>query len=286
MNNFWRCVWGALGRIWPDCVTTAQAVAFNMFLAFFPMLLLLLGLVSQWDFLRSGVEDMFGSLGPLMPPGMSQVLADFLARHADNPLSWASVGLVGTLLAGTQMMRLLIQGFHIAGRIEGPGTLEQILRALALLCMTFIPTVLAVAITVFGKQMRIAVTLQFGSPVFIRVLFAVATTIIALLLAMLVLAIVYRVGTRDVRGWREVMPGAVIATPLWWFASWAFGIYMRHVPYNLVYGGLATAIGVMIWMNFTVVIILFGSAYNAEYTLLRRSVEDGVGVVNAARASA
>ncbi len=39
---------------------------------------------------------------------------------------------------------------------------------------------------------------------------------------------------------------------------------MRHVPYNLIYGGLATAIGVMIWMNFTVIIIFLGAAYNAE----------------------
>jgi membrane protein len=253
-------------------VTTTQAVAFNMFLAFFPMLLLLLGLVSRWEFLRNGVEDMFTSLGPLMPPGMVQVLADFLERHAVHPLSWATVGLVGTLLAGTQMMRLLIEGFHLAHRIQRPGMLELILRSLALLCMTFAPTVLAVAITVFGKQMRIAMTLRFGSPVLIRVLFAVTLTTISLLLAMLVLAVIYRVGTRDVRGWREVMPGAVLATPLWWVASWTFGVYMRHVPYNLVYGGLATAIGLMIWMNFTVVIIVLGSAFNAERTAAARHV--------------
>jgi len=271
MKNFWRCLWGAIGRIWPACVTTAQAVAFNMFLAFFPMLLLLLGLVSQWRWLQSGVEDMFGSLGPLMPPGMYQVLTDFLEKHAEHPLSWATVGLVGTLLAGTQMMRLMIEGFHIAQRIERPGMVEQILRALALLCMTFAPTVVAIAIAVFGKQLRLALTAQFGSPLFIRLLISAALTAAALLLAVLVLAVVYRLGTRDVRSWKEVMPGAVFASPLWWLASYLFGVYMRHVPYNLVYGGLATAIGLMIWMNFTVVIIFLGSAYNAERTLEMRN---------------
>jgi membrane protein len=81
---------------------------------------------------------------------------------------------------------------------------------------------------------------------------------------MMVLAIVYRVGTRGVHTWSDVIPGAIVATPLWWLASWTFGYYLRHVPYNLIYGGLATAIGVMIWMNFTVIIILLGAAYNAE----------------------
>ena len=45
---------------------------------------------------------------------------------------------------------------------------------------------------------------------------------------------------------------------------------MRHVPYSIVYGGFATAIGLMIWMNLTAVIILLGSAYNAERTELLR----------------
>jgi membrane protein len=264
MGTFWGRLWRALRRVWPSCLTQAQAVAFNMFLAFFPMLLLVMGLVSRWDFLRDGVDEMFSSTRLLMPPGMFAVLSDFLARHAEHPLSWASVGLVGTLLAGMQMMRLLIVGFHMAQRIERPKVPEQFLRGLTLLIATLIPTVLAIAIAVFGKQVRLIITQDYGSPIWMRVLLAVALTCIALGLAMLVLAVVYRVGTRGVRSWNQVIPGAIVATPLWWIASWTFGVYMRHVPYNLVYGGLATAIGVMIWMNFTVIIILLGAAYNAE----------------------
>jgi uncharacterized BrkB/YihY/UPF0761 family membrane protein len=58
---------------------------------------------------------------------------------------------------------------------------------------------------------------------------------------------------------------------------------MRHVPYSLVYGGFATAIGLLLWMNFTAIIILLGSAYNAEYSeLLRTEAASGrVGVLPA-----
>lgn len=271
MARFWRCFWGAFGRVWPACVTQAQAVAFNMFLAFFPMLLLVLGFVSSWDFLRDGVEIMVNSLGPLMPPGTAAVLRDFLVVHAVHPWSWASLGLIGTLLAGTQMMRVLIEGFHIAHRIERPSAIGLIFRSLVLLCVALAPTVLAVALTVFGKQLRITMTQQFGYPVIIRILVAISLSMVALVLAMTILAVVYRVGTRDVRGWREVIPGAILATMMWWVASWLFGVYMRHVPYNLVYGGLATAIGLMLWMNFTAIIILLGSAYNAEYCNMTRN---------------
>ncbi|MFZ0818734.1 MAG: YihY/virulence factor BrkB family protein [Candidatus Acidiferrales bacterium] len=264
MRKFFRCLWKALGRIWPACITQAQAAAFNMFIAFFPMILLVLGVVSSWGILRSGVEEMINGLGPLMPPGIAQVMRDFLERHAEHPVSWISVGLLGTLLAGTQMMRMLIEGFHLAQGKERPSPLRQIPRALGLLIVTLAPTVLAIALAVFGKQMRITMQQQFGSPVLIRVLFSIGLTLSAWVLAVLVLAVVYRVGIEHVNNWQEVLPGAIVATPIWWLVSWCFGLYMRHVPYDLVYGGLATAIGLLLWMNLTTVIILFGAAYNAE----------------------
>jgi membrane protein len=236
-----------------------------MFIAFFPMILLILGVVSSWDILLKGVEDMINGLGPLMPPGIDQVVQDFLQRHAEHPLSWLLVGLLGTLIAGTQMMRMLIEGFHLAQGKKRPEPLQQIPRALGLLSVTLAPTVLAIALAVFGKQMRITMQQQFGSPVLIRVLFSIGLTSAALILAMLVLAVVYRVGIEGIHSWREVLPGAIVVTPIWWVVSWCFGLYMRHVPYNLVYGGLATAIGLLLWMNLTTVIIILGAAYNAEH---------------------
>jgi membrane protein len=60
------------------------------------------------------------------------------------------------------------------------------------------------------------------------------------------------------------VPGAAVATVLWWVVSIALGFYLRHVPYSLVYGGLAVTIGLMLWMQFTATILLIGAAYNAE----------------------
>ena len=62
----------------------------------------------------------------------------------------------------------------------------------------------------------------------------------------------------------EVVPGAAVATVLWWVVSIALGFYLRYVPYSIVYGGLAVTIGLMIWMQLTATILLIGAAYNAE----------------------
>jgi membrane protein len=81
---------------------------------------------------------------------------------------------------------------------------------------------------------------------------------------MIALAVIYRVGRPGTRKWRTVLPGAVVATLLWWVVSAGFGLYMRHVPYGEIYGGLTAVIGLMIWMQLTATIILIGDAYNAE----------------------
>jgi uncharacterized BrkB/YihY/UPF0761 family membrane protein len=41
---------------------------------------------------------------------------------------------------------------------------------------------------------------------------------------------------------------------------------MRRVPYAAVYGGLAAAIGLMLWMQLTAAVVLLGAAYNAQRT--------------------
>jgi uncharacterized BrkB/YihY/UPF0761 family membrane protein len=55
-----------------------------------------------------------------------------------------------------------------------------------------------------------------------------------------------------------------VATLLWWLTNAVFGFYVRRVPYNLVYGGLAAVIGLLIWMQISAVIVFFGAAWNAE----------------------
>jgi membrane protein len=70
---------------------------------------------------------------------------------------------------------------------------------------------------------------------------------------------------------RHVLPGAMVATLLWWLVDVLFGVYVRRVPYSVVYGGLAAVIGLIIWMQLSAVIIFLGAAWNAELAESRRT---------------
>src|SRR2546425_696143 len=92
----------------------------------------------------------------------------------------------------------------------------------------------------------------------------------AMVLAMMALTVIYRVARPQEQSLRNVLPGAMVATLLWWLVDRLFGIYVRRVPYSIVYGGLAAVIGLIIWMQLSAVIIFLGAAWNAELAESRK----------------
>jgi membrane protein len=272
MRSFWQTFRCALRRVFPRCITQSQAVAFNMFLAFFPMLLIALGVLASSVGLRSAVREISLRLSYILPPGTEILITRFLEQHGAHPVRWALAGLAGTLLAGTQAMRLTIDGFSMAHGDTRELTLrERTVRALWLVLATIVPFQFVVVITVFGKQIRSWMLIHWHAPTLVRGFWFTLYVVLGLVLITLVLAVVYRVGHAGARRFREAIPGAVVATLLWWAANAALGFYVRHMPYSLVYGGLAGAIGLMIWMQVTATIVFIGAAFNAE-RLARRGI--------------
>jgi membrane protein len=86
----------------------------------------------------------------------------------------------------------------------------------------------------------------------------------AMILAMFVLALIYRFARPGATTWSSVLPGAAVATILWWGVNSVFGIYVRKTQYGPVYGGLAAAIGLMTWMEISATLVFLGAAWNSE----------------------
>jgi membrane protein len=265
MQKILRNVVRAVGRVFPDCVTLSQAIAFNMFLAFFPLLLLALGLVSGTSIFPQALKEIPNRLIPILPPGSARVVAGYFVRPAVHPWRWVLLGLGGTLIAGTQVMLGYIEGFRvIEGDLIRLGYWRRQLRALGLLCLTIVPILAVVILTVFGKQIRARLMQLTSSPRFTHDLELIGYAAMVFVLAMGVLVLLYRIGRPGHPGFRDLLPGALVATILWWTADISFGWYVRKMPYDVMYRGLASAIGLLVWMFLTALIVLLGAAYNAE----------------------
>lgn len=265
MHPVFRSLFRALGRIFPDCLTLSQAIAFNMFLAFFPMLLFVLGILSSTWFFHSALREMPARLRMILPPESEEVVMEYFVRKGVHTWKWILLGLAGTLLAGSQVMVGFIEGFRIIeGEVLTLGFWRLHFRALILLCLTLVPSMAVVVLTVFGKQARGWLIHQIGSPLLVRDLGFMLYFVVVFLLAMGVLVLLYRVGRPGHHHYKDLLPGAAVATILWWAVDIFLGVYVRKMPYDVVYGGLAAAIGLLLWMYLTAIVVLWGAAYNAE----------------------
>ena len=236
-----------------------------MFLAFSPMILVVLGAVAGSAGFRQALEGIIARLRIVLPPGTLSILNNFLGRHPRQSWEWVLLGLGGTLLAGTQMMKLLMEGFRLVyGDTNRLDTVSLHVRALLLLTATILPSILIVNLVVFGRQVRNTMLHTSSMPVLIRLIWSALYIVVSLLIALMVLTVIYRVGRPGHHGLKAHVPGAEVATVLWWTVSIALGFYLRTVPYSLVYGGLAVTIGLLLWMQLTATILLIGAAYNAE----------------------
>ncbi len=95
--------------------------------------------------------------------------------------------------------------------------------------------------------------------------------------ALLVFSYIYFV-TPDVRmrGFRWVLPGAVVGVALWLVASAGFSSYVASFgSFNVTYGSFAAAIILLFWLWLTNVALIFGAVVNAE---IERAKEIGEGV--------
>src|SRR3990172_1980950 len=206
MRNFWRHFRGALRRVFPDCLTQAQASAFGMFLSFFPLLLFVLGLLGTSQRLGAVVQEIVAGLRAVLPPGSRQIVTEFLVVSGPKSRELTLLGLVGTLLAGTQVMTGLMEGFRIAYRRSFQERLpfwRQQGRAFLLLCLTILPWLLAVVLTVFGRQSRAWMIDHFGLPRLFSALWVVVYAGLALVVATLNLTVLYRMGQRVRHDWNE-----------------------------------------------------------------------------------
>ena len=272
-------------RVFPRCGMISQAVAYNLFLAFFPTLLLAVAFATSRIGDKTSLLGLIIDLTRFLPPGSQQIVSQFLVKRGPDAWKIALVGWAGTLLAGTQVMKLVMEGIHMVYEdVDKPGFIRRQFRAMLLLVVTITPLLAAAVLGVFGRPLRRWYGREFGHSQALQGVWGVFFSVVAIVLAAASLTVIYRVARPYDEKLRNVLPGALVATLLWWLADVVFGFYVRQVPYSVVYGGLAAVIGLLIWMQVSAIIVFLGAAWNAELAASRKESAVRRGVSSAADA--
>jgi membrane protein len=259
---WWRAVlletYDAMGR--DRLLAVAAGVVFYALLAIFPAIT---AFVSSYGLFAkaSAIQEDLSLLANVLPAGGISIIQEQIARIAEQPSGLSvgfGVGLLIALWSANAGLKALIDAMNV---IEGQDERRTFVR-LNLLSLTMTLGAIIFLLLAVGAVVAFPLVMStFGLKDFT----ATATWLVRwpLLLALMVgtLTVFYRFGpSRDgaPRGWFS--PGAVIAALLWLAGSSALSFYLSNfADYNATYGSLGAAIGLMMWMWLSTVVVLLGA---------------------------
>jgi membrane protein len=271
VQRFWGLFRQASIAAYEDnCFGIAKGAAYSSLLAFFPVLASVAAILASVN--AGAVARVFTRLLFLViPPGTEDLVrSQFRAGNQKSGWLILTATLLSTWAASGAMMTLM-EGFQAAYRLpSGRPFLKQRGVAILLVFIAAVPAVGSSVLIVFGarieqwmlatlglaptEDLRVSVVLAFG---LLRYVVALGATV-------LVTGLMYYTGPNQSMKFRNVWPGAILATVGWLLATSVFGLYVRHIAnYNVLYGSIGAVIALLVWMYLLAVIALLGCEYNA-----------------------
>jgi membrane protein len=265
VRHFNLAVWQTFRH---DGLLIAKGAAYSSMMTLFPGLLAMAGVLAKQRELTRYMLEISYALGVIMPPGAAEMAQRYFTAHSRNPghIVWSAASV--SIFAATGVLISWMQGFRRAYGIEkNPwGLLKERLIAIALVPSALMPMALATLMVAFGSQIVSWVNLRvaLGIRPVVAGMWTVTEWIIALLTSVAVLSLIYHFAIPRVRPFERVLPGAALATALWFPGTLAFGRYVTHYAnYTVIYGSLGAAIALLVWLYMLSLVVLIGAEFNA-----------------------
>ena len=252
-----------------NLIDRAAAVAFNVFLALFPMILFLFTLLPYFP-LQNITTNILEALQEILPPGTYESVASTI----NEIMSIEHGGLmsIGILLAfyfSTSVVSSFFRGFNMGDNEFGqiPFLKLQLYSILVMLMFVLLLFVSIVLITIGQKLLPILfVKMHFynGFVVFLINLVRWLVVIFALIVA---ISLLYHFGNPRSKSFKLFTPGSLLFTGLFIVGTMLFNFYISNIStYNLLYGSIGGLIIFVIWIYFNCILILIGYELNKSIT--------------------
>ena len=247
-------------------LAVAAGVVFYGLLALFPAIT---AIVSSYALFAKGstIAEHMSMLSGILPEGGLGIVRDQVDRvlaKGDVKLGLAFLlSFVLAVWSANGGMKAIIDALNVVyDEDEKRGFFK--LNAISL-AFTF--GGLAVVLLAIGSVVALPIVLStIGLGALTDALFRIGRWPILVMTMLMGLAVLYRFGpSRRSAQWRWLSVGSVFATLTWLAGSALLSFYLaNYANYDATYGSLGAAIGLMMWMWMSTILVLLGAELNSE----------------------
>src|SRR5579864_8152895 len=267
MLRFFRILRSAFWRAFVhDAFAIAKASAYSMIFTFFPVLLIIGSALASWRKGAPYLREISYALGSILPAGGNTALG-YLKGAAKHPVSMLVTTSAITLWTASGVMISWMEGFRRCYELPKTwGLVKERLIAFLLVVFALVPMTFATLLVAVGSKFETRL-LSFIDPdfsVYILLLWGSIRWLIATLTSIAVIALIYHHAVPRTQPWHSVMPGAMLATILWFSTTVGFRAYLQHFgDFATIYGSLGVAMALLVWMYMISLVVLVGAEFNA-----------------------
>jgi membrane protein len=269
LGEWWQIAVGAVRSALDNHVTLlASALAYSTFFAIPSLLLVVVGVVTITS-TTATIDHVLSKLQGAVPAEAVDVLSSSLKQLSSREQTSALLIVVGTLLALwslTSAMSAFMTAICAAEGVRDPRSfLRRRWIAFKLVLCFLLALVVVGTLLVFGPTLSEWLGRLSGAESLVSWLWWAAQwplligALLAILTVMLWLAPVHR------PAWRDLWPGALLATAIWILSSGGFAYFTATFDnYNKTWGSLSAVIVTLVWLWLTALALLLGAELNAE----------------------
>ncbi|MBZ5570288.1 MAG: YihY/virulence factor BrkB family protein [Acidobacteriia bacterium] len=250
-----------------DAFAIAKASAYSSILTFFPSLLVVGSVLATSRKTEAYLREISYALGRILPAGAATALGYLKGTSLQRPLGVLITASLITLWTGSGVMISWMEGFRHAYQLPKKwGLVKERMIAFSLVVLAGIPLTFATMLVAFGSRIETRILFELGHEFgpLILLMWTMMRWLIATLTSIAVIALIYHNAVPRTQPWHSVLPGATLATVLWFLTTALFGWYLqRYADYSLIYGSLGVAIALLVWMYMISLIILVAAEFNA-----------------------
>jgi membrane protein len=249
-----------------DAFAIAKASAYSSILTFFPLLLVVGSVLANSRKTASYLREITYALDRILPAGSPTALSYL---KGDSPRSFGlliSASLI-TLWTASGVMISWMEGFRRCYELPKIwGLIKERMVAFSLVLLAGTPLTFATILVASGSRIErnILFHLNHEFGLYVLLMWTAIRWLIATLTSIAVIALIYHNAVPRTQPWHSVLPGATLATVLWFLSTALFGWYLQnYADYSIIYGSLGAAIALLVWMYLISLVILIGAEFNA-----------------------